>query len=72
MTWTQEDEQKLKELEERKQAYINVLKNCVDNAVDTYLSLPYTVDAEEITCGLIEHATVFRKVLEPFDKELMK
>lgn len=68
MTWTKEDELLLKELQERKQQYENTMADCVERAVGTYLCL-CSMCSSTVPIGLIEHATEFRKVLEPFDKE---
>lgn len=66
MSWTTEDDKLLAEMLERKQAYENTMRECVARAVDTHLTV-YQVD--EVVGDLIKNATVFRKVLEPFDKE---
>lgn len=67
MTWTNEDERTLNELQERKQQYENAMADCVGRVVDQHFR--YNTDSGEIRDALIRNATQIRKVLEPFDKE---
>lgn len=66
MNWTKEDEKILNEMLKRKSQSVVLLREGVERAVDTYLTV---YDPDEVTDDLIAHATEFRKVLEPFDKE---
>lgn len=67
MAWTKEDEATLQALLERKQAEERVLRECVERAVAQWCS--YGMREDDVVAALIEHATVMRKVLEPFDRE---
>jgi hypothetical protein len=68
MNWTPEDEAKLKELTERKAHTVKMNRDCLERAVNRkyYLDMPLV----DVLDALIKDATVLRKVLAPFDKEL--
>ncbi len=66
MTWTQEDEALLIELQRRKQAHDDEMRWPVEDAVRDCL---FVKDAPAAAEDLIKYATLFRKVLKPFDKE---
>jgi hypothetical protein len=67
MGWTEEDEVVLQRMLQRKQDDLNGKRDCVLRRV-VWSNLEGS-NAGEITNLLIEHATAFRKLLEPFDKE---
>lgn len=66
MTWTTHDEATLQCLREKKAEHINMSRDCVMRAVHWYDNFS---ERTELVEGLISHATVIRKVLEPFDEE---
>ena len=69
MTWTIHDEATLQCLQEKKAEYINMNRDCVERAIHWYDNFS---ERAEVVEGLISHATVIRKVLEPFDEEFGK
>lgn len=64
--WTHNDEMVLVELAERKRVFFETQKEPLTKAVDRLL-YNYDADADSITRALIEHADLFRDLLEPFD-----
>lgn len=65
MNWTEEDEERLQELQERKQRHVNLMRDCVVRSVSMWYH--DCLSTAEVADRLINNATAIRAVLEPFD-----